>query len=153
MSGVRPQKKSRRKKMKKVSQIASLNYQAAKKAATGAWNWKAEWRKAMKAACVQVINKVKEAVVMMAVVAKKATTLIEVAQEMASNLGGNVWAKEGITRVYVAKNYITIKDDGIDVTNLGRNQYEEMMAESRRAAAAYNLPLYQVYKGRKMAVK
>ena len=137
-------------KMKTVSQIASVIYQAAKKAAAGAWDWKAEWKKAMKAACAQVINKVKETVVTMAV---KATTLIEVAQEMASNLGGNVWAREGVTRVYVYKNYITIKDDGIDVTGLGRNQYEEMMAESKRAAAAYSLPLYQVYKGRKMAVK
>lgn len=136
--------------MKKVSAVASEIYQAAKKAAAGAWNWKAEWKKAMKAACAQAINKVKEAVVMMTV---KATTLIEVAQEMASNLGGNVWAREGVTRVYVYKNYITIKDDGIDVTGLGRNQYEEMMAESKRAAAAYSLPLYQVYKGRKMAVK
>jgi hypothetical protein len=51
--------------MRKLSQIASGIYQAAKKAATGAWDWKAEWKNAMKAAWEQVINKVKEAVVML----------------------------------------------------------------------------------------
>jgi hypothetical protein len=58
--------------MKKVSQIASGIYQAAKKAAIGAWNWKAEWKKAMEAACAQVINKVKEAVVMVMSIAEAA---------------------------------------------------------------------------------
>lgn len=49
----------------KVSQIASGIYQAKKAAAGKKWNWKKEWKDAMKAAWAQVINKVKEAVVML----------------------------------------------------------------------------------------
>lgn len=64
-------KKSRGDEMKKVSQIASSIYQAAKKAATGAWDWKAEWKKAMKEAWAQIINKVKEAVGIMIDITKK----------------------------------------------------------------------------------
>jgi ribosomal protein L18 len=127
-----------------VSKIASEIYQAAKIVSKGEWNWRLEWSKAMKQAYAQVINKVKEEVMAIVNVCKK-----DIAEEIARNLGGNVWAKAGRVRVYVYKNYIAVNDDGIDVTGLGRNQYEEMMAAAKSAAAKYQQPLYQIYRGYK----
>lgn len=119
-----------------VSAIASSIYQAAKKAATAAWNWRLQWAKAMKEAWSLVM--------------KKATNE-EIAKEIAKEIGGNIWSNYGKIRVYVYKNWIAITDKGIDLSGLGRNDYEEMKNAAHKAAKKHGLEVYEIYRGRKIA--
>lgn len=75
----------------------------------------------------------------------------QIAQEMAEELGGNVWANYGKVRVYVYKNFLAITDQGIDFSGLGRNDNEEMQAAAHAAAERHNLETYEIYRGRKIA--
>jgi hypothetical protein len=123
-----------------VSAIASGIYQAAKAACKGVWNWRLEWSKAMKQAWRKIMSTAK---------AKAAPS--EIAAEIAGILGGNVWENYDKCRVYVYKNFLAINEDGIDLTGLGRNHYDEMKAAAHEAARKHGLEVYEIYRGRKIA--
>ena len=78
-------------------------------------------------------------------------TVEEIATDIATDLGGRVWRGYGKVRVYVYKNWMGISSDGIDLSGLGRNQYEEMKDAAHKAAKENGLEVYEIYRGRKIA--
>lgn len=78
-------------------------------------------------------------------------TVSDVAEEIAGQLGGRIWENYGKCRVYVHKNFIAINEDGIDLSGLGRNDFEEMKEAAHKAAEKHGLEVYEIYRGRKIA--
>lgn len=121
-----------------VSIVASKIYQAAKAECKGVWDWRTEWSKAMKQAWREVMT------------ASKAT-VSEIAEEIAGTLGGSVWENYGKCRVYVHKNFLALNEGGIDLSGLGRNDFEEMKEAAHKAAKKHGLEVYEIYRGKKIA--
>jgi hypothetical protein len=121
--------------MKTVSQIASEIYQAAKKAATGAWNWKTEWKNAMKAAWAQVINKVKEAVVIMSGLAEKAMETLSVAYTGAGSDKQMQWASSiynrDVERTVAEYRYAQRRVNDGTMPKLWTDMWEQVLTDSR----------------------